>query len=147
MPGFELSEALAGRLRLTSDGKERPMSVTIHGRSGPIASFLRCPALFITGAIDAPGFADQRHLMGSIDATKLLAERRLGYSFVFSDNDGASYTFVGAKSFVRGSLVESFTLLVGVIRDANLDVVAHVLLRFDLRGDLARFAKSLRLVL
>jgi hypothetical protein len=144
---FELTEALAGRLCLTSDGKERPMSVTIRGRSSPIASFLRCPTLFITGTLDAPGFADQRHLMGSIDAAKLFAERRLEYAFTFSGNDGARHTFAGEKSFVRGSLVESFTLLVGVIRDAHHDVVAHALLRFDLRGDLVRFAKSLRVVL
>ena len=144
MPGFELTEALAGRLRLAVDGKERPMSVTIRGQTGPIASFLRRPALLLDGTIEAPGLAEHRPLTGSIDATHLRADRRLAYAFTFVGDDGAAYSFAGEKSFVRGSLVESFTLLVGVIHDARLDVVAHALLRFDLRGDLVRFAESLR---
>lgn len=145
MAGFELTEALAGRLRLAIDGKERPMTVTFRAQSGPIASFLRRPSLLLDGTIDAPGLADQRRLTGSIDAARLRADRRLAYAFTFVGDDGAAYAFAGEKSFVRGSLVESFTLLAGVIRDARLDPIADVLLRFDLRGDLVRFAKSLRL--
>jgi hypothetical protein len=143
--GFELTETLAGGLRLASDGKERPLSVTIHGQSGPIAGFVRSPTLRLDGTIDAPGFADHRRLTGSCDATPLRADRRLAYAFSFVADDGATYTFAGEKRFVRGGFVESFTLLGGVIRDARRAVVADVLLRFDLRGDLVRFAKSLHL--
>ncbi len=144
MAGFELTESLAGRLRLARAGDERPISITMRGRSGPIASFVRCPGLFIVGEIHAPGFADHRALMGSIDATKLFAERRLAYAFTFAGDDGAMYLFAGEKSFLLRSFVVSFTLLAGEIRDARGALVGDVLLRFDLRGDLVRFAKSLR---
>lgn len=145
MAGFELTESLAGRLRLARDEEERPISVTIHGRSGPIASFVRRPALLIVGTIDAPGFADHRRLTGSIDATPLFDERRLAYAFTFAGNDGAMYTFAGEKRFVPRNFVVSFTLLAGVIRSANLDRIGDALLRFDLRGDLRSFARSLRI--
>lgn len=145
MAGFELTESLAGRLRLARDDRERPMSVTIRGRSGPITSFARRPALLLDGTIDAPGFADHRRLTGSIDATPLFRERRLAYAFTFAGNDGASYTFAGEKCFVPRNFVVSFTLLAGVIRDENLDRIGDALLRFDLRGDLQSFARSLRI--
>jgi hypothetical protein len=142
--GFELTETLAGRLRLAGDDRERPMSVTIRGRSGPITRFLRRPTLAIDGAIDARGLAFRRRIAGSIDATRLLAERRLAYAFSFVGDDGEAYAFVGEKTFAPGSLVTSFTLLVGVIRDARGDLAGEALLRFDLRSDLVRFAKSFR---
>ena len=144
MRGFALTESLAGRIRLASDGDERPMALTIHGESSSIASFVRRPALTIHGVIDAPGLASHRRLEGAIDASELRTERRLAYAFTFPGDDGATYTFTGEKSFARGGLVVSFTLLAGVIRDAEHDHVGDVLLRFDLRGDLLRFARSLR---
>jgi len=142
--GFELTEILAGRLRLARDGAERPMVVTIHARSGPIARFRRRPTLAIEGVIEARGLADHQRLAGEIDATRLFAERRLDYAFTFAGDDGEAYAFTGAKTFARPSLITSFTLLVGAIRDARGDLVGEALLRFDLRGDLVRFAKSFR---
>lgn len=146
MVGFELTESLAGRFRLAADGIERPMTLTIRGRSGPIASFLRRPALFLLGEIDAPGFADHRAVMGSLDAPNLLVDPRITYAFTFCDNARAMYTFAGEKRLIRGSFIESFTLLGGVIRDAREQTIADVLLRFDLRGDLGAFARSLRII-
>lgn len=145
MARLELTETLAGRLRLVDDGKERPISLTIRGRSGPIAAFLRRPTLTVDGVIDAPGFADHRVITGAIDAASIAADRRLAYAFTFTADDGASYVFTGEKSFVPRNFVVSFTLLAGVIRDAQGARVGDVLLRFDLRGDLVRFAKSLRI--
>lgn len=144
MAGFELTEILAGRLRLIRDGAERPMVVTIHARSGPIAALRRRPTLAIEGVIEAPGLAEQQRLAGEIDAGRLFAERRLAYAFTFLGDDGEAYAFTGAKSFARPSLITSFTLLAGAIRDARGDLVGEALLRFDLRGDLVRFAKSFR---
>ncbi len=144
MAGFELTEILVGRLRLARDGVERPMAVTIHARSGPIARFLCCPTLAIEGAIEARGLADHRSLAGTIDATRLFAERRLAYAFTFLGDDGEAYAFTGAKTFAHPSLITSFTLLVGAIRDARGDLAGEALLRFDLRDDLVRFAKSFR---
>lgn len=120
------------------------MSVTIHARSGPIARFLRRPTLTIAGAVDARGLAAHRLLAGSIDASGLFAQRRLAYAFTFSGDDGEAYAFAGEKAFVAGNLLASFTLLAGTLRDARGDLAGDVLLRFDLRGDLGRFAKSFR---
>ena len=145
MPGFELTEPLAGRLRLASDGDERPMAVTIHGKSISIVAFLRGRSLPIEGVIHAPGLADHRRLEGAIDASGLLADRRLAYAFTFVGDDGATYAFTGEKSFVPRNFVVSFTLLAGELRGARGDRVGDVLLRFDLRGDLRQLVQSLRL--
>jgi hypothetical protein len=142
--GFEVTETLAGRLRLVRDGVERPIAVTIRSRSGPIASFLRRPLLAIEGAVEAPGFADHQLFTGSIDAGGVFAERRLVYAFTFRGDDGQAYDFAGEKAFVTRDLVASLTLLVGAIRDAGGALVGEALLRFDLRSDLVRCAKSFR---
>lgn len=144
MAGFEITETLAGRLRLVRDGVERPIAVTIRSRSGPIASFLKRPLLTIEGAVEAPGFADHQPLTGSIDAAGLFTERRLVYAFTFRGDDGQAYAFAGEKAFVESNLLASFTLLVGAIRDAGGALAGEALLRFDLRSDLVRFAKSFR---
>lgn len=120
------------------------MVVTIHARSGPIAALRRRPTLAIEGVIEARGLAEHQRLAGEIDAARLFAERRLAYSFTFLGDDGEAYTFTGAKNFARPSLITSFTLLVGAIRGARGELVGEALLRFDLRGDLVRFAKSFR---
>ncbi len=144
MAGFEITETLAGRLRLARDGVERPIAVTIRGRSGPFASFLKRPLLTIEGAVDAPGFADHQLLTGSIDAGRVVAERRLVYAFTFRGDEGQAYTFAGEKALVGRDFLASFTLLVGAIRDAGGALAGEALLRFDLRSDLVRFAKSFR---
>lgn len=144
MAGFEITETLAGRLRLARDGVERPIVVTIRGRSGPFANFLKRPLLAIAGAVDAPGFADHQPLTGSIDAGRVFAERRLVYAFTFRGDEGQAYTFAGEKALVESNLLTSFTLLVGAIRDAGGALAGEALLRFDLRSDLVRFAKSFR---
>jgi hypothetical protein len=141
--GFELTESLAGELRLASDGGVLPISVTIHGKTSSTATFMRRRTLTIAGVIDAPRFADHRRIEGTLDASNLFTDRRLEYAFTFLGDDGATYTFTGERRFVPRNVVVSLTLLGGVIRDADLARVGDVLLRFDLRGDLLRFAQSL----
>lgn len=143
MVGFELTESLTGELRLASDGGVVPIFVTIHGKTSSIATFLRHRTLTIDGVIDAPGFADHRPITGAIDTSKLFTQRRLEYAFTFLGDHGATCAFTGERRFVPRNVVVSLTLLGGVIRDADLARVGDVLLRFDLRGDLLRFAQSL----
>jgi hypothetical protein len=144
MAGFEVTEALVGRLRLVRDDVERPITVTLRGCTGPLGRFVRRPVLTIDGVVDAPGFADQQRLTGSIDARGVVAARRLVYAFTFHGDDGHAYAFAGEKAFVGREIVASFTLLVGAIRDAGGARAGEALLRFDLRSDLGRFAKSFR---
>ena len=74
----------------------------------------------------------------------LLRTKRLSYAFDFTANDEAPHAFVGEK-ILRVPLAEAMTVLPGTLRDAAGRTVAEALLRFDLRGDLARFLKSFRL--
>ncbi|MFS8068076.1 MAG: hypothetical protein ACMG6S_17115 [Byssovorax sp.] len=110
------------------------MAVTMRGQSGPIAPFLRRPLLAITGAVEAPGFAEHQLLTGSIDAAGVFTERRLVYAFTFHGDDGQEYAFAGEKAFMARSLLASFTLLVGAIRDADGALAGEALLRFDLHS-------------
>ena len=144
MPGFEVTETLAGRFRLVRDGVERPMAVTLRARSGPIESFLRRPSLRIEGDVEAPGFAAHQRCTGAIDGAGLFAARRLAYAFTFRGDDGQAYAFAGEKALVGSEIIASFTLLVGAIRDASGALAGEALLRFDVRSDLVRFAKSFR---
>ena len=144
MAGFEFFETMAGGFRLEG-APERPMSFTIRARSKPLLAFARRREVEIEGEIDAEGFADHRHLRGTLGLDPLFT-KKLPYSFSFKANDGADYSFVGQKTFGKGRLIEAATVLPGRIVDATGRTVAEALLRFDLRGDLASFLKSWRLV-
>ncbi len=144
MAGFEFYETMAGSFRLRGDGRDRSMSFTVRARSFTWASFLRRPEVDIEGEVDAEGFADHRHLRGTLGMDPLRT-RTLPYAFRFTANDGAPYAFAGTKVIRLGRLVESMTVLPGAILDAGGATVGEALLRFDLRSDLARFLKSFRL--
>jgi len=144
MAGFEFYETMAGSFRLLGEPRDRAMSFTIRARSFTWASFLRRPEVEIEGEVDAEGFADHRYLHGTLGMDPLRT-RTLPYAFRFIANDGASHRFAGTKILRAGRLVESMTVLPGAILDAADQRVGEALLRFDLRGDLARFLKSFRL--
>ena len=144
MAGFEFSETMAGSFRLRGDPRDRSMSFTIRARSSTWASFLRRPEVDIEGEVDAEGFADHRHLRGTLGLDPLRT-RMLPYAFRFAANDGAPYRFAGKKTIRAGRLLESMAVLPGAIRDAGGTAVGEALLRFDVRGDLARFLRSFRL--
>lgn len=144
MAGFEFQETMAGSFRLSGDALDRAMSFSIRARSFTWASFLRRPEVEIEGEVDAEGFADHRYLHGTLGMDPLRT-RTLPYAFRFSSNDGAPHSFAGTKVIRAASLVESMTVLPGAILDASGRTVGEALLRFDLRGDLARFLRSFRL--
>lgn len=144
MAGFEFYETMAGSFRLHDDARDRRMSFTIRARSFTWASFLRRPEVDIEGEVDAEGFADHRHLRGTLGMDPLRT-RILPYAFRFSDNGGAPHTFAGKKTIRAGRLLESMTVLPGSILDAGGRAVGEALLRFDVRSDLGRFLKSFRL--
>ncbi len=143
--GIAFEETLAGSLRVVGRPGERPISLTIRGRSGRFATFLRQPEIAIEGEVDAEGLADHRRLRGAIDA-RSLRERRLPYTFEFTGDDGNAYTFSGEKRLDPGALLESFSLLLGEIRGAHGALVGTALLRFDLRTDAQRYLQSFRIL-
>jgi hypothetical protein len=144
MAGFEFYETMAGSFRLLGEPIARSMSFTVRARSSTWASFLRRPQVDIEGEVDAEGFADHRHLRGTLGMDPLRT-RILPYAFWFTANDGAPHTFAGKKTLRAGRLLESLTLLPGAILDAGGERVGEALLRFDVRSDLARFLRSFRL--
>lgn len=144
MSGFEFYETMIGSLRLRGEARDRPMSFTVRARSPRWSSFLRRPEVEIEGEIDAEGFADHRHLRGTLGMDPLRT-RTLPYAFRFTANDGADYSFVGQKDLLVAHLVESMTVLPGAIHDAAGATVGAALLRFDLRSDFVRFLRSFKL--
>ncbi len=142
MPSFEFHETMAGSVRLEG-GDERAMSFTVRAYSGSMLGFLRRPRLEIEGEVDIEGFADHRHLRGSL-SFDLFRQRRLSYHFDFRDNSDALYTFTGEKTIKDTGLVESMTILPGKIRNPEGTEIGDALLRFDLRSDLLKFIKSFK---
>jgi hypothetical protein len=141
---FEFRETMAGSFHLLSHpDDERPMSFTIRARSRPLLSFLRRPVVEIEGEVDAEGFADHRHLRGSL-GLDVLRTKTMPYAFRFTANDGAIYSFIGKKTITPRELALSMTVLPGSIVDEEGREVGRALLRFDLRSDLGRFLKSFR---
>jgi hypothetical protein len=141
MTGFAFHETMAGAFRLRGEPRDRAMSFTIRARSRSFPRFLRRREVEIEGEIDAEGFADHRHLIGTLGMDPLFT-RRLPYAFRFTANDGAPYTFAGEKTIHLGHLVESMTVLPGRILDASGAMIGEALLRFDAQRDLARFLAS-----
>lgn len=144
MSGFEFNETMIGSFRLRGDARDRPMSFTVRARSPRWGAFLKKREVEIEGEVDAEGFADHRHLRGTLGLDTLLT-RTMPYAFRFTGNDGAAYSFVGKKTVVARRLIESMTVLPGAILDAAGEEVGEALLRFDLRSDLARFLRSWKL--
>src|SRR6202012_367854 len=110
MAGFEFYETMAGSFRVLGESRDRALSFTIRARSFTWASFLRHPEVAIEGEVDAEGFADHRHLRGTLGMDPLRT-RILPYAFRFDGNDGAPYAFAGKKTMRAGRLMESMTVL------------------------------------
>jgi hypothetical protein len=144
MSGFEFHETMTGSFRLRGEERDRPMSFTVRARSPRWRAFLKKREVEIEGEVDAVGFADHRHLRGTLVMDTLFT-RKLPYAFHFTGNDGEPYTFAGEKTVHLASLLESMTVLPGAIRDGRGVEVAEALLRFDVRSDLLRFLGSWRL--
>ncbi len=145
MSGFEFRETMSGTFRLLGDDeRERPMTFTIRARALSMAAFLKKPSVDIEGEVDASGFADHRHLRGTL-GMDILRTGELPYEFQFKGNDGQSYTFSGKKTISAADLVSSMTVLPGALYDQDGRQIGTALLRFDLLRDLVKFLLGFRL--
>jgi hypothetical protein len=144
MSGFEFRETMAGTFHLASrPSVERPMSFTVRARARSLLSFLRRPEVEIEGEVDAEGFADHRHLRGTL-GLDVVRTGTLPYDFQFTANDGKPYKFIGKKTVTVRDLAQSMTVLPGAIVDESGAEIGSALLRFDLRSDLIKFLSSFR---
>ena len=144
MSAFEFRETMAGSFHLTAEPLvEHPISFSVRARSRRLLRFLISPVVEIEGEIDAPPIATHRALRGTL-GMDVLRTGTLPYSFRFEGDDGKSYVFEGKKTYSLTEIVESMTVLPGVIKDDGGSEVARALLRFDARSDLFKFLKSFR---
>lgn len=145
MSGFEFRETMSGTFRLSGgDETQRPMTFTIRARSRSLLAFLREPIVEIEGEVDASGFADHRHLRGTLDMD-ILRTKELRYEFQFKGNDGKPYAFSGKKTLSPRDLLGSMTVLPGTLNDEVGREIGGALLRFDLRSDLVKFLLGFKL--
>jgi hypothetical protein len=70
----------------------------------------------------------------------------LVYTFDFEGDDGARYAFQGQKTLGDGDLLHAITVLPGAIQGSGGEEIGRALLRFDLRSDLLKLLRSVRLV-
>jgi hypothetical protein len=144
MGGFEFRETMAGTFHLASQPeRERPMSFTVRARARSILSFLRRREVEIEGEVDAEGFADHRHLRGTL-GLDIVRTGTMPYAFQFTANDGKPYSFIGKKTLTVRDLAQSMTVLPGSIVGEDGAEIGSALLRFDLRSDLVKFLSSFR---
>jgi hypothetical protein len=144
MSGFEFRETMAGSFHyVAKPDEEHPISFSVRAKSPPLLRFLRRPEVEIEGEIDAPGLADHRCLRGTL-GMDVVRTGTLPYAFRFTGNDDKPYVFEGKKTYAVRELVESMTVLPGVIKDEAGSEIARALLRFDARSDLVKFLKSFR---
>ncbi|MEU7907332.1 hypothetical protein [Actinoplanes sp. NPDC049118] len=139
-----LREAMAGTVRLTGEGGERPirlaLRVTVPGALHPLAD-LRAEA---AGRVQVPGFADDPAAKGSMDIAPLRAGR-IGYRLAFTALDGRRLWLDGAKAVTVRRPLHSMTRLSAVLLDAAGAVVGEARLVFDLRTELLPFLLSMRM--
>ncbi len=144
--GFKFKETMRGNyFMLATPTDERAMSFTIEVKALGLRSFARDPVARIEGRASLEGFADDVALEGTL-AFRLHGQQRLIYDFTFNDNDGRPHRFRGQKDLTPLAPVASVTTLPGTIYEGTTREVGRATLRFDLRSDFRRLARSLRLV-
>lgn len=144
MVGFHFHETMSGSYVLdAAPDRERAISFTIGARVHDVARFARDRLAEIQGAVEMEGFASHRPLRGTLEMDPILG-RKLVYDFRFVDDEGVEHRFTGRKSVSWLRLLETMTTLPGEIFDASGRRVGRARLRFDVRSDLLRFARSFR---
>jgi hypothetical protein len=144
--GVSFRETMRGNYYLLGDPThERAMDFTVAVRADGLASFAQSPIARIEGRATLEGFADDVPLEGTL-AFRLHDQRRLVYDFTFKSNDGRPHRFRGQKDITPFALVESFTTLPGTIYEGTTREVGRATLRFDLRSDLRKLLRSVRVV-
>ena len=142
---FRFSETMSGTCRLAADpDRGRTIVFTLTARSPRIGEFLEHRVATIDGTIDVEGLATRQPLAGTLGLDVLL-KRQIAYDFAFTGDDGAAYRFVGEKNLRVTALLQTISHLPAVLLDARGETVAEAELRFDLRGELVSFLRSVTL--
>ena len=145
MAGFLFRETMSGSYHLLEKPTEdRAISFSISAHVESVRRFVRDKTARIEGDVTMEGIAEKRPLSGTLGLL-LFAEQRLPYAFSFKADDGKRYTFRGEKDVLLATLPDSITTLPASVFDEHDREIARAVVRFDLRGDLVKFIKSIRL--
>jgi hypothetical protein len=142
--GFEFRETLTGTYALEAGGERTFMSFSIRAESRDMERFRKDPVATITGEVTIPGLADRRPLEGTLRIDPLVSGK-IEYRYAFVGDDGAAYAFAGDKNVELFRPFSTLTTLPGQVTDEAGDVVGRAQLKFDLRSQLGRWLKSIRL--
>lgn len=120
------------------------MDLSLEAFTPDVRALLREPVWQLSGTIDAESLAARRSIEGAM-CFKRLGEGQIRYRIRFRGNDGHPYELSGHKEWNALAPLDSVTLLSGKVHDEAGEEMARATLRFDLRTDLGRFVRHLRL--
>ncbi len=140
--GISFFERMSGVLTEPC-GSSHPIEFEIKAEASDMVRFFRFGDAAITGIVDAPPFARDAGLQGSMRVS-ILAERAIRYQFCFQNDDEERFVLQGAKSIRWFRPLRSFTVLEATLtRERDAVQLGTATIRFDL-GGLVPFLKSWR---
>ncbi|MFU8803873.1 MAG: FAD-dependent oxidoreductase [Bradymonadaceae bacterium] len=127
--GLSFFEVMCGEMH---DGGEKghPFRIEVKAEAGHLATFALTGEVMITGIVDAPPWARQSPLEGTMRILPL-RRREIAYEFYFTGVDGESLRFIGRKKIRPHRPITSFTRLSGVIEESGRPLATGYLV-FDL---------------
>ena len=144
--GIELTETLSGSYyAIASPGDEHPMSVSVRVSVRDFAKLLLQPTAEISGEVVAEGLADHRAIRGTLQLDPIVRQKLI-YDFTFTNDAGQECRFHGEKDLEATRPIATITTLPGSILVEDREH-ARAVLRWEVREELVRFVKSLRLKL
>lgn len=146
-PQLRFEERLSGAYRLVGargEDRERPLRLALMATSDPCAPLARFQVQ--EGVVQAPGLLDVRLSGGEITIQSAKVGWLLAYALrAFSEADSDLW-ILGEKEIAARDLYAGFTTLRGALVDkARDEKVAELCLRFDARGDVGWWLRSLNL--
>ena len=136
--GVSFFETMSGEV-VDGDDQAHPIRFEVKGESTDIRNFLATGEVKITGIVDAPPYAAQAILEGTMVISPL-RRRSITYEFEFDDAEGTTYRFEGRKDIRVVRPVDSMTRMQGKIL-CDGETLASGELHFGL-ADLPEFLRS-----
>jgi hypothetical protein len=143
--GLTFSERMSGMWHsLAAPADERPIEFEVRATVDRLRELLGNTVARLEGRIVVDGLTRGADATGTLGIGAIVRERRLPYALSFRGDDGKSYRFDGAKEVDVADLTRAFTTLPAYLFDGEGNEVGRAVLRFDLRGDMAKFVRSFR---
>ena len=141
LPGFSFDETMAGPITLAGAQHPQHMEFRLHAEVPSLGEFLSDGRTEITGTVSIFNVVELAALAGLLWILPL--ERVIRYEFTFADQHGSPCRFAGQKDVSPLDLVNTMTVLPGVLYDAHGHELGLAEVRFAL-SDLPTFLASWR---